>query len=403
VNHSITTIFIALLPLAASAGDLQAEPNNPQTIKDRTVGRYYQEVEAMGPLDNSTAQTVAFMNSFVGRTDLFVTMENDWAFVNQLISTCPVPDGAKLQHSPISYLVEKAKNVDLLLLNESHHRLSPRHFLLQNLEALWAAGYRHIGFEALGFSAETLGEFDGKGPDDCYYCSEPTLAGAMRRALGLGISIFAYEYMGKYPDDATWQDKMRVREAGQAMNIAAYMRSVPAGGKVLIWAGYQHISKKRQTPEEGPDWMAARLTSEHGLSTYAVDLTMCTIDAGVAESTAVLLLDPESTPVLSQVAQSWLVDAQLRLPAPAQSAPGFFRSALGAATPIPARLRSLHDTILVEAHLEGQPQSAFPYDRIFLRGGEEFPLYLPNGRFMLRAYGDDGSLLAVQTVGVGID
>lgn len=178
------------------------------------------------------------------------------------------------------YILEKTKDRQLLIINESHHRPEHRLFTANMLEGLYAQGYRYLGMEAL-FSNQHH-EFT-KYPENPFYLGdttimergyplmnasagtyvkEPQFGNLIRRALDLGFQLFAYEKNGKG------------RELGQAKNIARIFEQ-DEGAKVIVHCGYGHIKENlivEKTDKRGPK-MAACLKQLTGIDPLTVDQT----------------------------------------------------------------------------------------------------------------------------------
>lgn len=176
----------------------------------------------------------------------------------------PVIDFSTLteNYTPVSaeeYLLKRAKDTEILILNEAHHFPSHRIFARKLLAGLWAQGYRYLGLEALTMVA------DFKQPNYPlsslgYYCNEPMFAHFIREALRLGFILFPYE--------SSKQGKER--ELEQATNIANFLKENTAG-KTFIYCGYSHNNEC-----EMPEWekaMAGRLKELTGLNPLTVDQT----------------------------------------------------------------------------------------------------------------------------------
>ncbi len=146
--------------------------------------------------------------------------------------------------------------------------------------------------------------------------------------------------------------------------------------------------------------MAARLEHEFGIKGYSVDLTACQYE-GPSDGAVRLYRKDGRFVALEAPGTQWGVDAQFHLPSQKEIKPGYYRAALGQPVQIPPSLRQLSDFIYVEAFREGQPQTGFSYDSIMLRRGEDLPLYLSGGDYVLVAFGKNGQRIGSEPVSVG--
>lgn len=148
----------------------------------------------------------------------------------------------------VHYIITKAKNRKVTIINEAHHNPRHRVFTMSLLKKLYDSGYTHFGVEALyngpigGTSldngAKILDEKDSlinvrKYPiqKSGSYIKEPQFGNLIRYALELGFTIFSYEKAGVGSGYS--------RELGQAKNIQKVIKENP-NAKVLIHCGFAH-------------------------------------------------------------------------------------------------------------------------------------------------------------------
>jgi|GEM_PF-1887109 len=385
--------------LCATTAAHADEINSYQANSNNAYGQYFDHIASQTDLGSRDTQAAGWLYGFVGRSDLISTLGE--SYIAPSLQQCDVPEDAMYVAYPLKAVLDASANQRVLLFNESHTHKQARLFLYNNLARLWAAGYRHIGFEALGkMPVSSIADLDAGDASQGYYLNDPLFRGAVRKALALGFKVFPYEFRGPYPESDEPGVHLKVREHGQARNIATYIEEHAGDDKILIWAGYQHIAKNWNEEDPNWNWMAARLEHEFGIKGYSVDLTACQYES-----------PPDGAPRLYQKngqflalgapGTQWGVDAQFHLPSQAEIKPGYYRAALGQPVTVPPALRQLSGFMHVEAFREGQPQSGFSYDSIMLRRGEDLPLYLPGGDFVLVAYDKNGQLIGREPVSVG--
>ncbi|UTW57929.1 hypothetical protein KFE96_14000 [Kordiimonas sp. SCSIO 12603] len=332
-----------------------------------------------------------------GRIDLATKMKVRSA--GRRIGNCTVPSDFEQVENPLNQILIDAGGARVLAFNESHTSLEQRLFLYQNLDEFWEAGYRHIGYEALSWDFDFNLPLD-KNKKAQGYISEPLMAGSIRKAQRLGFKLFAYESNSKAPETDDWKVKTDFRETEQAQNVAAYIETIPNEEKIILWAGWQHISKKWDAKDFFAEaWMAARLETTHGVPVYSVDLTGCNY-ASSSPSADILGFKQGSSWKVEH--DRYDVDAQLRLPAVEADLihTGQYRQALGQETYLSQAARQQSDLMLVQAFKLEQAESSVPYDSVFMFEGENLPLYLPKGRFNIFIYAEDGTKLDVENIEV---
>ncbi|HEX5443435.1 MAG TPA: hypothetical protein VFW87_06390 [Pirellulales bacterium] len=218
----------------------------------------------------------------------------------------------------VESILELADRHQVLMINEAHHVPLHRAFTLQLLEALYKKGFRY-------FAAETLTAKDSELQTRGYptvksggYLREPVYADLVRTALRLGYNVVPYEHERGMPEpvidedpfaDEGLLDAQNAREAGQAKNLYERILRKDPQAKILVHAGYGHISKKADTWELGGKkgevrFMAVVFKELTGIEPLTIDQTAMTersapekdgkdyrtaIEQGVANDKAVLL------------------------------------------------------------------------------------------------------------------
>ncbi|MFC4347845.1 hypothetical protein ACFO5Q_08320 [Kordiimonas lipolytica] len=384
--------------LCVSMGAAAEAINHYQAVSGKAYGSYFDQIAASAELGSRATQQAGWLYGFVGRSDLIPTLGE--SYIAPSLQQCEAPQDAMEVADPLGAVLDASTNHRVLLLNESHTHKQARLFLYNNLERLWAAGYRHIGFEALGKApVSSIADLDAGDVSQGYYLNDPLFRGAVRKALALGFKVFPYEFRGPYPESDEPGAHVKVREHGQAQNIAAYLQEHAGDDKILIWAGYRHIAKSWNEEAPNWNWMAARLEHEFGIKGYSVDLTACQYE-GPSHGSARLYRKDGQFLALGAPGTQWGVDGQFHLPSQKEIKPGYYRAALGQPVMVPSSLRESSAFMYVEAFREGQPQTGFSYDSIMLRDGEDLPLYLPAGDYVLVAYDKNGQRLGDQAVSV---
>jgi hypothetical protein len=134
-----------------------------------------------------------------------------------------------------SYILEQAKKYHLLLLNEAHNSSQQRAFTTSLLKGLWANGYRYLALETFTWNKFDLNKKGYPTTKTGYYTLDPVFGNMVREAIKLGYTLVPYE-INPSQDSAD-------RERIQAKNIYERTFQNDPVGKVVVHAGYSHISK----------------------------------------------------------------------------------------------------------------------------------------------------------------
>ena len=159
------------------------------------------------------------------------------------------------------YIVNQAKNAQIVIINEAHHIPKHRTFTKSLLQDLFNNGYRYLGLEAL--SDSEINERKFPIIESGYYTKEPEFGNLISEALKIGFTLFGYE--------ASEGKNGKEREIEQAENIQKFIEK-SANGKVLIHCGYAHAYEN-----DYPAWgkaMAGRLKENMNIDPLTIDQTM---------------------------------------------------------------------------------------------------------------------------------
>ena len=166
------------------------------------------------------------------------------------------------RHRPVDarkFLVQKAKENQIVIFNEAHHNPRNRVFVASLLKDLRSAGYKYFAAETFINDSFFVKEnhpilFTG------YYTMEPQFGNLVREAVRLGFSLFPYE--------ASPGANGKQREIEQARNIAVLLKRDPQA-KVIIYCGYSHVLEDSVRGWEKA--MAGRVREYTGIDPYTVD------------------------------------------------------------------------------------------------------------------------------------
>ena len=166
-------------------------------------------------------------------------------------------------HNAKDFIVDSASNYHFLLINEAHYSSQNRAFTRSLLKPLWEQGYRYLALETLSYQDSSLMERDYPILSTGVYTQDPVFGNLVREALKLGYTLVSYETTKNH--DGT------LRDQDQARNIYEKTWQQDSVGKVLVHAGYDHISEMRS---ESYQPMGAQLKALLGQEILTVDQEM---------------------------------------------------------------------------------------------------------------------------------
>ena len=148
-----------------------------------------------------------------------------------------------LNYTPVSAkerILQKAKETQLVLINEAHHRPEHRAFTRSLLADLYTQGYRYFALEGLTNDSNKDSLINERGyplMSTGYYSDEVMFANMLRGAMKIGFELIAYEGHGATTSNG--------RDSLQALNIYNQTLAKDPKAKVLVHAGYGHIAEEK--------------------------------------------------------------------------------------------------------------------------------------------------------------
>lgn len=314
--------------------------------------------------------------SMFGREDLIAKASDDYQS-SRCSPLTPAPD-------VFAEIERRARSTLIVIVNESHERSEHRGFIAELAARLRPLGYDTLAIETLsnnppGTPEKYLPTFL-KQPDlpyfedgDGYYLSEAGFGRLGRKAKALGYRLLPYEPNGDQPSpDMTQDQRIAIREEGQARNLAAYLHDHP-GAKLLIHVGYSHAAEVPRA--DGARWMATRLKEKTGIDPLTISQTTCRGGGKTVRLSALPADQPIGTFDL-------IVDhpgAHFE-----GGRPEWRKRAGDRVVRIPKELYPAAGWRVIEARPIGETIASVPMDRVAIRRGEDIALMLPPGRYHLR-------------------
>lgn len=182
----------------------------------------------------------------------------------------------KLNYHPArSFVLENAKQKEIIMFNEGHDRPQTRAFVVSLLEDLKKLGYVCLALETFNVHGN-LKELDGT---TGHYTAEPMAGEVVREALRLGFKLIPYEYVEDVsktnelhnPMLKPKRNEMDEREFGQATNIYDRIKTKHGIERTVVLAGYAHISEASNT---SLTTMAMYFKNITGINPFTIEQTI---------------------------------------------------------------------------------------------------------------------------------
>ncbi len=170
----------------------------------------------------------------------------------------------------LPYIVDRAKDHQIVIISENHLRPQHRIFAKWLLGKLGQQGFRHLGVETFIHLNNSTVLFDSNlvnrgypldSPVTGTYTMEPKMGDLVRRALTLGYVPFAYEASAKVAG--------KDRDEVQADNIIKYLLTNP-GARIVIVCGFHHAIESEVIKRRSSYWMAKYLKDKTGIDPLTI-------------------------------------------------------------------------------------------------------------------------------------
>ena len=205
------------------------------------------------------------------------------------------------------YILEKAIDEQVLIINEAHHSSHHRFFTKSLLKELFSLGYTNLGLEALG-NGEYLDTLllKRKYPvqETGWYIIEPQFGDLVREAIEIGYNVFPYEQ--------TSDSNGKLREIEQAQNISEIIEQRPSE-KFLIHCGFDHALEGTHASWEKA--MAGRLKEFTGIDPLTINQVVYSEKSdpkfnnrflkAINPSGSTILIDKENKPYRYSREEAW--------------------------------------------------------------------------------------------------
>jgi hypothetical protein len=230
------------------------------------------EVQANPTWKQLAAQTLAASQAAMGRPN---EAYRTFPYHDRTPAPTGLPTPASHRAVPaVDWVAAQARQLRVVMVNESHHQPRTRLLTLALLAPLRAQGYTHLAVETLAPNPLPKGY---PTLDTGYYTRDPVFAELIREAIRLGYVLVPYE-----PESGPDQTQQQ-RETGMAQVLADLVRTQP-DAKLLVHAGYGHIGKDAASQPGQADPMAREFMRLSGLPVLALDQTKLGWEDGEAQA-----------------------------------------------------------------------------------------------------------------------
>jgi hypothetical protein len=259
VNFLLPGALLGASVLAA-AGEDRAKPAEPDLFNKYTDDNHLY----LTRLGHLRRELDRFDKDRRWRDTLVQVLATDYSYVGRCQKSLELfddrPASAKKDSKPAALermesrdagaaLLELADTHQVIMINEAHHVPMHRAFTLGLLEGLYRKGFRYFAAETLSKRDDGLQARGYPTFKTGWYTHEPVYADLVRTALRLGYTVVPYEHESATPPSKA-DDPLaaqNAREDGQAKNLKERILAKDPKAKIVVHAGYGHVSKKPAT------------------------------------------------------------------------------------------------------------------------------------------------------------
>jgi len=166
--------------------------------------------------------------------------------------------------SAVNFIITQSEKYHFTLINEAHYNSQHRSFTSDLLKPLWDQGYRYLALETLNYQDSAIHERGYPIKSSGYYTKDSNFGNLVRKAIEIGYKLIPYESQDGHGGT--------LRDYNQAKNIYDQTWNKDKNGKVLIHAGYSHISEVGGPTYEPMGLQLKNLISQEILTIDQVDM-----------------------------------------------------------------------------------------------------------------------------------
>ena len=307
----------------------------------------------------------------------------------------------------VSYIVSRASNHRMVMVNERHHASNDRLLTLSLLDSLYQLGYRYLAVEAV-WPGDELNRRGYPTKNTGYYVNDVVFAEMLRVALALGYEIVGYEIEEHQKNAAGARIDQARRDYWQARNLVGRTLGRDSEAKVLVHCGWEHLQEQATDHWQPMAYFVREMT---GIDPLTVDQTLLGERSDIAfehpwRTRAEQLLLINDKPVVLMVKNDIPLAVGTEVDALALSPRTVFHDGrpawmdmLGRRQPVSVPIPECAETTcVVEARDRARPDEV-AYDRVEAVEQDFVVLYLPNGiSIEVLVFKAGGALLAKRVV-----
>lgn len=304
--------------------------------------------------------------------------------------------------SAVNFVINQAKYYHFTLINEAHFNSQHRSFTQSLLKPLWNQGYRYLALETLSHKDSIIHERGYPIRSTGYYTKDSNFGNLVREALTIGYQLIPYETKNDY--DGTLRDR------DQTHNIYEQTLKKDKNGKVLIHAGYSHISEAGDKIYEPMGYQLKKKINQDILTIDQVSMigfNDTTKQHQYYRETAkrfefvepTIFLTNEDRVIIDPI-KSLGFDIQVYHPETKfeNGRPDWMHREGIKSIPLSAELQENYEGHLVQAVKKGEAIEAIPVDQFVISEGKVF--LLDPGNYNLRLINCQGDMIATLTLEV---
>lgn len=382
----------------AESSELRRQIRGAINAQDWTLAG--QQTLLLDPGEAANRDVLRQSLAFLGRDDLLAPFRRETSELERCSADPEARPGDALNE-----IVRRARDHSVVVINEAHDEPRHRAFAETVIRALRAEGFDTFAAETFRHPTDAMTARGFVTAADGYYTRDPIFAQLAHTAMQLGYRMVAYEFTGPYPEGASGEARVELREQRQAEQLFERTFAHAPDTRLVVLVGYGHVREEPRPPgSPGPPlMMATHLKRMLGRDILTVEQTACGSNAAIQDRSEQGFLRTDRAEAGTPPA----VDLQIvRGAERVRHGRATWRLRNGAdAISIPGallrHLRQHADVAVIEARIAGADAASIPEDRLLWRPQDrDLRLVLRPGDYELTALGAGRQVIAVTALRV---